>query len=163
MDLVLIILTSFGLGGLFLYGIMRWVSDISKKSIEQAYAARLEMRNKSDTDLLIRKREVYARLVKSMRVFIETEEPEGDDLKDKLKDAQRFFLEAYDESCIWATNDVIEAIGEFLDLMAKNDHKSNSVDQSDIAKSYKNSIEEIRKDAVSEEATVNYRFVNFLK
>lgn len=147
-------LLSVGAAGAIIVAISKWLSGLIAKRIEQSYQAKLDKKTANELDLLIRKRSVYASLIKSMRVFLSSKKPAT--LEEKNE-----FLRSYDECCLWAPDDVLEAIGVFLDISIKHSRTKEPIDQDTYRKAYTNCIEEIRKDSGFEGTRLNYRFVSF--
>ena len=147
-------LVSVGTAGAIIVWISKWLSGLIAKRIEQSYQAKLDKKAADEFDLLIRKRTVYASLIKSMRVFLSSIDPAT--LEEKNE-----FLRAYDECCLWAPDEVLESIGVFLDLSIEHSKNKTPIDQGLYKKSYIKCIEEIRKDSGFQDTQLNYRFVSF--
>lgn len=130
------------------------MSGLIAKRLEQSYQTKLDKAAADEFDLLIRRREVYSRLIKSMRVFLSSKVSATINEKNE-------FLSSYDECCLWAPDEVLEAIGEFLDLSIQNSKGQNIVYQNNYKKSYTTCIEKIRQDSGFKDTEIKYRFVNF--
>jgi len=78
----------------------------------RVWANRLLEQDKSlramQLEALTRKRNIYAKLAISMRVFLKPHEA-------RLADRRADFLEAYDEAFLWASDDVINELGHLID------------------------------------------------
>jgi len=153
-EIVAAILVSIGVSGAIIVAISKWLSGLIAKRLEQSYQAKLDKAAADEFDLLIRRREVYSRLIKSMRVFLSSKVPATNDEKNE-------FLRSYDECCLWAPDEVLKAIGEFLDISIQNSKGQDPVDQKDYKKSYTTCIEKIRQDSGFKDTKFEYRFVNF--
>ncbi len=147
-------LFSVGAAGAIIIAISKWLSGLIAKRIEQSYKAKLQKKAADELDLLIRKRRVYASLIKSMRVFLSSTRPAT--LEEKNE-----FLRSYDECCLWAPDEVLEAVGVFLDISIEHSRTKESIDQKKYKEAYINCIEEIRKDSGFKGTSLNYRFVSF--
>lgn len=153
-EIVAAILVSVGVSGAIIVSISKWLSGLIAKRLEQSYQARLDKAAADEFDLLIRRREVYSRLIKSMRVFLSSKVA-------ATVEEENEFLRSYDECCLWAPDEVLAAIGEFLDLNIQKSKSQKSVDQNDYRKTYTNCIEKIRQDSGFKDTNIVYRFVNF--
>jgi len=116
--------------------------------------AKLDKKTADELDLLLRKRKVYASLIKSMRVFISSNRSATTDEKNE-------FLSSYDECCLWAPDEVLDSIGEFLDISIEDARTNEQIDQTYYKKTYTRCIEEIRKDSGFKDTSFKYRFVSF--
>lgn len=107
---------------------------------------RLRASLQGDMDVLLRRREVYERLIVSMRVFLGATSPAGDNEK-------REFLRAYDAAMLWASDSVVEAVGAFLDInkasLAQQVHAPAKALQHQISmqQAYSTCVIEMRRDA----------------
>lgn len=153
-EIVAAILVSIGVSGAIIISISKWLSGLIAKRLEQSYQANLDKVAADEFDLLIRRREVYSRLIKSMRVFLSSKVLATTDEKNE-------FLRSYDECCLWAPDDVLAAIGEFLDSNIQISKGQETVEQKDYKKTYTNCIEKIRQDSGFKDTKFEYRFVNF--
>ena len=153
-EIVAAILVSVGVSGAIIISVSKWLSGLIAKRLEQSYQAKLDNAAADEFDLLIRKREVYSRLIKSMRVFLSSKVPATIDEKNE-------FLRSYDECCLWAPDEVLTAIGEFLELNIQNSKSQNPVDQNYYKKTYTTCIEKIRQNSGFKDTKFEYRFVNF--
>lgn len=147
-------LFSVGAAGAIIIAISKWLSGLIAKRIEQSYQAKLEKKTADELDLLLRKRKVYTSLIKSMRVFLSSNKPATVEEKNE-------FLRSYDECCLWAPDEVLEAIGVFLDISIEHSRTREPIDQVTYKKAYTDCIEIIRKDSGFEGTNLNYRFVSF--
>lgn len=118
--------------------------ELTKAKLQELQAQR--------QDTLTRKREVYARLITGMRVMIQSDLPATDEEK-------KAFLRAYDESCLWASEEVATAIRILLILM--RDEK-NAPQEAQKAV-YNNCVIAMRKECLGDDSCKNfeYQFVKF--
>jgi hypothetical protein len=118
---------------------------------------RLRHYHQSEIDIMIRRREVYQRIAMAMRVFLSGSARASEDEK-------REFLKAYDLCYLWATDEVLAALGEFLDLNVTNTANPSPENQPRLQSSYGRCMTEMRKDAGFPGTSVDrgaYRIVNF--
>ncbi|KQY89141.1 hypothetical protein ASD35_16705 [Pelomonas sp. Root1444] len=89
-----------------------------------------------------------------MRVFLSA--------STQREDEQRMsFLEAYDEAALWAPDDVMNAVGELLDLIRKNSAERGSVRENTLQRAYAAAIAAMRRDCGFPSTTFEYRLVSF--
>ena len=110
--------------------------------------AALAQNSATELDALTRRREVYTRLAKALRVFVDGGNPS--------EEAQGRFLEAYDEACIWAAEPVIAGIEGLLDAV-----QEKPINQASTKAAYSSVIEAMRRDAGHPSTAIRYRFVKF--
>ncbi len=91
-----------------------------------------------------------------MRVFHEAAAPAGS--KEKQE-----FLVAYDQSCVWASEAVIQKIGAFLDVMARWGKDRSDEAMREKKSAYADCILEMRRDVGFPESDFKFRFVTFDK
>jgi hypothetical protein len=115
-EITLVIISSSGFSGAITLGMSHWLGKIWADRLIDRERAKL----KSDEEALVRKRDVYAKLAINMRVFLNSHELTKSDRREK-------FLEAYDEAYIWASQDVIEAMDKFIELIQENTAMPDSV------------------------------------
>jgi hypothetical protein len=128
----------------------KWLGGVWANRIlenERAQSAR-------EHELLIRRRNVYAKLALSLRVFLRRYELPAPDNREK-------FLEAYDEAALWAPDAVVNLIGEFIDLNRRNAATPGSISQEAMQNAYAACISAMRKDCGFANTTFVYRVVSF--
>ena len=144
------ILGSVGAAGAIILGLSNWLGKV--------WANRLIEKDKliasKDMEATRRKRDVYSRLAINMRVFLAGHDITKDDRRLK-------FLDTYDEAFLWASDEVIEQIGQFLDLIEKDTSKPSSVPMPDKRKTYAKCLTAMRKDVGYPKTAANYRLVSF--
>lgn len=101
---------------------------------------RLRYRNHGEIDEMMRTREVYQCLVTSMRVFLSGSSPATE--QDKKE-----FLATYDLCHLWASDQVIKKLGEFLDLMVKHSALPDPANQIRLRVLYLECLVEMRRDS----------------
>ena len=107
-------------------------------------------------DFVIRRRAVYTSLATSLRVFLGSPQPATDEEK-------RTFLRAYDESCLWSTDEVAETVGVLLDALRANFVSPGSIPQPQLQDLYGGCILAMRRDSGFRETNLKYRVVRFDK
>jgi hypothetical protein len=156
---VLAILASVGGAAFVVIALSGWLAKITANRIAQQDRIRVDAElehlrtslardSATQLDALTRKREVYTRLAKALRVFVDSGTPSVD--------AQRAFLEAYDEACIWADEPVVISLEALLDAAQKQ-----PIDQTRIKPAYASCITSMRRDAGHPQTRISYRFVRF--
>jgi len=144
------IIVSIGGFGVIILGLAAWLGKVwSNRLMEtdrakwakeiESIKAQLELARHSEHDLLIRQREIYQRVIESMRVFLSATTPATEDQK-------REFTSAYDSSFLWASDDVLACLGNFLDLIRKHTANPGSVNQSEMQEAYAEAIITLRRD-----------------
>lgn len=109
-----------------------------------------------EEDLLIRKRELYTKLAVSMRVFLSRMEPIS--IIEKKK-----FLECYDEMFLWASDEVIFWMKQFIDIQKVEYRADDKQEKSKTC--FSSCVLAMRKDAGFSKTTTgvgDYDFVSFL-
>ena len=156
---VLAILASVGGATVVVVALSGWLAKITANRIAQQDRLRVDAElehlrmdlardSATHLDALTRKREVYTRLAKALRVFV--------DSNTQSADAKRAFLEAYDEACIWADEPVVISLEALLDAA-----QQQPIDQGRIKPAYAACITSMRRDAGHPHTSISYRFVKF--
>jgi hypothetical protein len=117
----------------------------------------LRQKHSSDTDLLMRRRQVYERMARSMRVFFDRGIPATDKEREE-------FLAAYDESFLWASDDVLHTVGRFLDLNMVSKSLDRAAKSALLQELYRETMDAMRMDAGfpdSDKNKAQYRVVSF--
>ena len=144
------ILLALGGGAVIIFALAKWLGGVWANRIlenEKAESAR-------EHELLVRRRDVYAKLSISLRVFLKRHEQAAPDNREK-------FLEAYDEAALWAPDDVMNQIGIFLDYIQKNAAVQGSVSENEMKGAYAACINAMRKDCGFKNTSFEYRVVSF--
>jgi len=136
------------------------VKDITDRveSVRSIHAQQLEQVRTElvkHSDLVSRKRTVYTRLSKSMRVFIDGS---------AAPELKAEFLADYAELWIWASDDVVRSSNHFIDSQLKHTANSESVSQDEMKKLYVDAMLSMRRDAGINDTKLfpsDFRFVKF--
>jgi len=115
----------------------------------------LDLRYNKKIEEMNKKRKIYEDLIDSLNVFI-SNRSESEELKKKL-------LETYARLWLWASDDVIIEVGEFLQNQIDKD-KNNNLTELELKKSFVNAVIAMRKDIGYHDTLVsesNYKFVSF--
>jgi hypothetical protein len=140
-------------GSAVVFALSNWLGGVWAKRIldnehEKSYRER---------ELIMRKRDIYARLAKSMRVLADNGQPATD------KEKQNF-LAAYDEAALWATDEVMAQFGALLDMLPSTSGATGATpatSQDALKAAYVHCITLMRKDTGFPQTTYNHRVVRF--
>lgn len=163
-EIVAGILSSILAAGSIILGLSSWLGKVwatrlaenerAKHALElESFRNQLSELTSARRDLLMRQREVYTRIATAMRVFLDN----GANTPEERAD----FLSAYDEFCLWASENPVQAIAEFLDLVKCNTAMPGTVNQEELRSAYERCMTEMRKDAGFPDTNVVYRVVGF--
>lgn len=144
------VLLALGGGTVIVFALARWLGGVWANRIletEKATHAR-------ESELLVRRRNVYTKLAVSMRIFLKRHD-------DKTPINYGPFLEAYDEASLWAPDSVMNPLGQFLDLNRQNTAVNGSVPQEALQAAFSSCVTEMRKDSGFPNTSYKYRFVSF--
>jgi hypothetical protein len=111
-------------------------------------------RETREQELLIRRRNIYAKLARALRVLLSSNDP-------ITLEHRREFLAAYDEAALWATEDVICAVGVLIDINKANSAKPGSVSMEAYRAAYAHSITAMRRDSGFPDTEYQHRIVSF--
>jgi hypothetical protein len=89
-----------------------------------------------------------------MRVFLSGGKQATDDQK-------RDFLIAFDQACLWASEDVALALVEFLQLSVRNTSEPGSVSNEQFKDGYRACLVAMRRDCGFPETKLKYPVVTF--
>lgn len=146
------VLLALGGGAAVVFALAKWLGGV--------WAARIleneRLAGVREQELLIRRRNVYAKLSLTLRVFLKSERPSSPGDK-------KNFLEAYDEAALWASDDVMNAIGRFLDLNRMITASPRSVSKNALPEAYVYCITAMRKDCGFPDTEFSYRVVSFIE
>jgi hypothetical protein len=162
------VLTLLGGFAVVVGGLSAWLGKVWANRISQrenaALTAELEtLRVKLNqlaeehSDALTRRRDVYSKLTNGMRALIGAERQRPDELNER----RRLLLAAYDEACVWASEDVIAALGLLLDALARNAERAAAVQDTELRSAFRICILAMRKDSGFPDSVFEYRFVHF--
>jgi hypothetical protein len=130
------------------------VESIKRNNNIQIEKIKAELKSKDD--ILSIRRQVYTNMVNSLRIFI-SGHSQDKDIKEK-------FLSNYAIIWLWATDEIISKINDFLDSQIKRAANTDSVSQEKMKKLFTECLIAMRKDVGFNETKVkseDYRFVNF--
>lgn len=114
----------------------------------------LRVRSQNQVDFVLRKREVYERLAKSLRIFLLGGNNTDEDKKD--------FLAAYDLAYLWASDPLVVALGELLDILLIHSQFPDTKNQVKMKRLYEKALLEMRKDSGFPETSLpadSYKFI----
>lgn len=166
---------TFGVAGfitIVLVGFIIWFFfNQQVNRIEQNFVSELQKNREEELDLIYRRREVYGRLIKSMRVFLQ----KGDPTEKSTEDKKNEFLAAYDEMYIWAPDKVLKAVNDIVKLKriwAAKKHEAQEayeeLSKEDILalqikyrELHKVCLKYIRQDCGFKKTEFEYSYVNF--
>lgn len=130
--------------------------QIHRKEIEE-FKSDLKQLSHSRKDFLTRKREVYQQMAVNMRIFIESSSP-------STEEDENDFLNTYDLCYLWGSDEVLNIIGDFLELNIKQTRNPTNDNQNKMKKLYSKCLIEMRKDSGHDNTELNidsYKFVKF--
>lgn len=165
LDLILTAVAAVGGAGVIIIGVSVWLGRVIASHLAQADRSRyereltqlrsdLERSHATELDALVRKRDVYASIATTMRVFLK-----GD--RQASQEQRSAFLLAYDEGCLWASEAVVAALGDFLDLLVRWTAGDQDVEQHDMQNAYAACMGEMRRDSGFADTEFRYRIVSF--
>jgi hypothetical protein len=149
-ELVGAVLLSLSGGAAIVFALSKWLGGVWASRILENERASLAR----EQELLIRRRDVYKRLALSMRVFLRGSAPATPQQKEQ-------FLAAYDEAALWAAEDVVIELGEFLDLQTKQAANPGSVSQSEHQTAFLRCMTSMRRDCGFSQTRYSHRIVAF--
>ena len=137
-------------GAVILIAAVAWLSKslvtaLLSKDIE-SFKNQLRISSESSLDQLSRKRDVYVRLINSMRALLEESEVDG----------QKEFIKAYNEVCLWAPPPVANSIINLLALA-----KEGGATQEKLLERYTACLVEMRKDCGFSDKNFEYLIIKF--
>ena len=159
------VIVSVGGGGVLVVALSSWLGKVWANRIADAerarfakdlegYKSELQHLLEDRRDALTRKRDVYARLVTSMRVFIGGRRAVSQSEK-------QAFLEAFDHASLWASEEVTALLGRFLETSVRLTNQPGSVSNDEFKDAYRACVEEMRRDCGFPDTTFKYPVVQF--
>jgi hypothetical protein len=159
------VVVSLGGGGLLVFALSSWLGKVWANRIADAERARfarelegykneLQRLSEERRDGLTRKRDIYAQVATSMRVFLAA----GRSASDAEK---RDFLKAFDQAALWASEDVAKALGNFLAQSTRNANQPGSVSNDEFKDAYRACLNAMRRDCGFPDTTFNYPVITF--
>ena len=144
------VLFAFGGGSAVVFALSKHLAAIwAQRTIEREKANIIR-----EQELLVRKRNIYAKLSQTLRVFLASDTPATTEQKNA-------FLAAYDEAALWASEEVVEALGKFLDLNMQSMNSKESVSQETYKKAFLACVNEMRRDSGFPKTSYQHRMVVF--
>lgn len=128
-----------------------WIGKLTADRIVRRETAKIEKESREYQDAILRRRDLYSRLASGLRVFSSK----------ATEEAKRDFLTAYDQCCVWASEPVIQKVGEFLDIMTRTNGDINQEAERQRQDAYMSCILEMRRDAGFPASNFRFRFVRF--
>jgi hypothetical protein len=144
------ILLSIGGGAAIVAALSRWLGGVWAGRILKEHEADLT----TTIDALTRRRNIYSKLVTSLRVLLRKHEQFGQDRREE-------FLASYDEAAVWAPDEVMNPLGDLIDLLRRNSAVPGSVLQPELEAAYVRCVSAIRRDAGFYQTEFRYRVVSF--
>lgn len=159
------ILVSLGGGGAIVLLLSSWLGRVWASRLAEAekarfakdvegYKSELQQLAEERKDGLVRKRDVYGKLIASMRVFQAGSRPANEV-------ERREFLLAFDQASIWASEPVAQALGSFVDAVVHNAQRAGTVSNDELTRRYAECVNAMRRDSGFPETTFVYRVVTF--
>ena len=144
------ILLALGGGTAIVYALSKHLADMwAHRTIEREKA---ELGRQQE--LLVRRRNVYAKLAQSLRIFLSS------NIQTTEQD-KRAFLAAYDEAALWASEEVVAAVAVLLDLNVQHSQNPASVSQAAYRAAFVHCITAMRKDSGFPQTEYQHRAVAF--
>lgn len=144
------ILVALGGGAAIVFALSKYLADLwAQRAIEREKAALGR-----EHELLVRRRNVYAKLALGLRVFLSSSIRHTEDDK-------RAFLAAYDEAALWASEDVVAALAVFIDLSVQHTGNPASVSQDAYKAAFAHCVTAMRKDSGFPDSEYRHRAVAF--
>jgi hypothetical protein len=101
------ILLSLGGGAVIVAALAKWLGGVwASRILESERASHAQ-----ELEILVRRRNIYANLATTLRVFLKPHDAKASDGREK-------FLAAYDEASLWAPDAVMNVVGSLLDLVS---------------------------------------------
>jgi hypothetical protein len=140
--------------GVAVVGSSAWLGRVVAERIALRERSRIERESHAHQDALARRRDVYASLAKAMRVFLAGERRSSEQEK-------KSFLEGYDLGYLWASDEVVRALQEFLGLIQQNTATPGSIPQPRLKEAYAACLCAMRRDSGFQGTPASYQVVNF--
>jgi hypothetical protein len=144
------VLLSLGGGSAIVFALSKWLGGVWANRILENERASLAR----EQELLVRRRNVYAKLALSMRVFLDSSNKASADQKDA-------FLAAYDEAALWGAEEAVAELGIFLDMQAQVTNKAASVSQDAMRTQFVHCMTVMRRDCGFPNTEYRHRVVAF--
>ncbi|MGZ8365311.1 MAG: hypothetical protein ACXW37_03050 [Nitrospira sp.] len=159
------VLGSLGGGAALVFAFSSWLGKVWATRIADAERARFskelegyrnELRQLSDErrDALTRKRDIYARLAMSMRVFLASGKPTSEE-------ERREFWAAFDLAALWASEEVALALSSFLQCSVRSVSQSGTVTNEEFKNEYRACLNAMRRDCGFPDTKFSYPVLTF--
>ena len=137
-----------------LHGLGKRAIDSFASGRLEAYKSELEILSNEHRDALTRKRDVYGSVATSMRVFLAggrqaTDQKKGD------------FIIAFDQAYLWASEDVVDALEDFLQLSVRSTSEPGSVSNEEFKDGYRACLIAMRRDCGFPDTNLRYPVLSF--
>jgi hypothetical protein len=147
------VLLSLGGGAVLILALAGWLGKV--------WAGRLLEDKKAsyarDYELMVRRRDVYTKLILGLRVFID--EDAGDEDTRRVK--WRQFFAAYDEASVWAPDSVLLPVNQFLKRKRESDKDVLPATRDELRKDFAAIVAAMRRDIGFASTEFEYRFLTF--
>lgn len=137
-------------GAALVFALSKWIGGVWAAKIIENEKAKLTR----EQELLVRRRNVYAKLAVAMRVFLQSTNP-------ATEIAKQAFLSVYDEAALWASEEVAKSLGQFLDTHICSTRSPGSVDPETLQGQFVACITEMRRDCGFPSTQYRHRVVSF--
>ena len=159
------VIGSLGGGALLVFSLSSWLGKVWATRFADAERARfsteleryrneLHQLTEERLDALTRKRDIYARLTTSMRVFLASGKPASETEKQD-------FLSAFDLAALWASEDVAKALASFLEHSVRNTNQPGTVSNEEFKNAYRGCLNAMRRDCGFPQTEFSYPVVTF--
>ncbi|MCG3111686.1 MAG: hypothetical protein MCM46_07650 [Candidatus Manganitrophus sp. SB1] len=159
------VIASLGGGAVLVFAFSSWLGKVWATRIAEAERARfsrelegyrnqLQQLAEERRDALTRKRDIYAQLATSMRVFLVSGRPASDQEK---KD----FLAAFDVAALWASEAVAKALANFLEYSTRSANQPGSVTNDEFKNAYRACLNAMRRDCGFPDTEFSYPVITF--
>ena len=159
------VLGSLGGGAILVFAFSSWLGKVWATRIADAERARfakelegyrneLQLLSDERRDALTRKRDIYARLATSMRVFLASGNPTS-------AEERREFMAAFDLAALWASEEVALALSSFLQCSARSVNQPGTVTNEEFKDEYRACLNTMRRDCGFPDTKFSYPVLTF--
>ncbi|MBC3833278.1 hypothetical protein H8K33_17340 [Undibacterium amnicola] len=144
------VLIAIGGGAAIVFALAKWLGGVwATRILENERATQSR-----EQELLVRRRNIYAKLSVALRVFLSSTTRSSPEYQVR-------FLEAYDEAALWASDEVMNAVGMLLDQIRSNTERRGAHSEQELQTAYATCITSMRKDVGFKNTEFSYRVVSF--